>query len=64
LKEIKPTNLEKEKEAFFNLNSNYSPFFIYANISQITEHDKEYKGMEKPHDKYLELAVRILERSN
>jgi len=64
LKEIKPTNLEKEKEAFFNLDGNYSPFFIYANISQITEHDKEYNGMQKPHDKYLQLAVRILERAN
>lgn len=40
LKEIKPINLEKEKEIFFKEQGKYSPFFVYANISQITEHDK------------------------
>lgn len=64
LKEIKPINLEKEKEIFFSRQGKYSPFFVYANISQITEHDKEYKGMEKPHDKYMSLAVRILDKAN
>lgn len=42
------------------MKGNYSPFFLYNNIAEITEHDKEYKGMEKPHDKYLSLAIKIL----
>ena len=60
---MKPLNLEKEKDIFFTLNYNYNPFFLYNNLDPMSEHDKDYKSFDKPHDKYIELAIQILEKA-
>ena len=36
LRELKPLNLEKEKETFFTLEGKYDPFFLYNNNNPLT----------------------------
>ncbi|KRW99693.1 hypothetical protein PPERSA_03494 [Pseudocohnilembus persalinus] len=57
LKMFKPTNIEQQKQIFFEKNCQYDPQFVYQsdniNFSQFP--------IQKPHTKYLQLAQKILD---
>lgn len=53
---VAPTNLEEEKKRFFDSNFQYNPEFKYK-LKKIKQR------MKKPKDKYLSLAIKILEKS-
>ncbi|EAS05765.2 hypothetical protein TTHERM_01042050 (macronuclear) [Tetrahymena thermophila SB210] len=53
LKDLKPLNLEKEKELFFKSNFTYNPNFLY----QLSDINLNYSV---PHTKYFDLALKIL----
>lgn len=58
ISDLIPTNLNEEKEKFFNNNS-YNPQFIYKN--EISEEDLYRHG--KPNKKFLEISNKILQQT-
>ena len=64
LKQLKPVNLEREKDIFFGKGFDYNPFFIYPNISDLN--DQEYKDAKRydvADQSLIALALAILQKS-
>jgi hypothetical protein len=55
LKDLRPLNIAREKQIFWDTDFSYNPIFLY-NVP-LSKQERP-----RPHDKYLEIAIKILER--